>query len=91
MTSSRKSEFRVCPKIKEEQMGVGGGGETYQWCVLLALLLIKNFELLPQNRRQKLENILTLALYRSCNLSAGQGRNRKTDSGGKEVECTLGW
>lgn len=26
MTSSRKSEFRVCPKIKEEQMGVGGGG-----------------------------------------------------------------
>lgn len=77
MTSSRKSEFRVCPKIKEEQMEVGG--ETYQWCVLLALLLIKNFDLLPQNRRQKLENILTLALYRSCNLSAGQGRNRKTD------------
>lgn len=27
MTSSRKSEFRVCPKIKEEQMGVGGGRE----------------------------------------------------------------
>lgn len=24
MTSSRKSEFRVCPKIKEEQMGGRG-------------------------------------------------------------------